>query len=68
MFQNFRFLSKIYEFFDNFEKFRFRTKFSKIFNFGQIFRKINFDFGKIFKKISICIKFSKNCEFGQNFE
>ena len=62
IFEKFRFWSKffkIFDLFENFEKFRFRF-FVKIFHNFRCIRKL--------RTISILVKFSKNSDFGQNFE
>ena len=57
---------KISDFFENFEKFRFRTKFRKIAILVKIFKKI-FDSNQIFVKTSILVKFSQNFDRFENF-
>ena len=70
--QNFRkfsisVISKNFDFGHNFEKFRFWSKFSKIFDSNQIFEKISI-LVKIFEKFPFWSKFSKNFGFSQMFE
>ena len=63
-------LSKIFDFGENFEKFRFRfsKKFRYLVKCSKNFRtKFSISVKLRFRKISISVRISKNFDFGQNF-